>query len=53
MTSITLVTRALEKGHDVTAFARNPKGLGMEEEEGFRIVTGDALMSGAAATGSA
>jgi len=38
-----LVARALEKGHDVTAFARNPKGLGMEEEEGFRIVTGDAL----------
>jgi uncharacterized protein YbjT (DUF2867 family) len=38
-----LVTRALEKGHDVTAFARNPKGLGMEEEEGFRIFTGDVL----------
>jgi nucleoside-diphosphate-sugar epimerase len=38
-----LVTCALEKGHDVTAFARNPKGLGMEEEEGFRIVPGDVL----------
>ena len=38
-----LVKRALEKGHDVTAFARNPKGLGMEEEEGFRIVPGDVL----------
>jgi uncharacterized protein YbjT (DUF2867 family) len=38
-----LVARALEKGHDVTAFARNPKGLGMEEEEGFRIFTGDVL----------
>lgn len=38
-----LVARALEKGHDVTAFARNPKGLGMEEEEGFRIVPGDVL----------
>jgi uncharacterized protein YbjT (DUF2867 family) len=38
-----LVKRALDKGHDVTAFARNPKGLGMEEEEGFRIVPGDVL----------
>jgi uncharacterized protein YbjT (DUF2867 family) len=38
-----LVARALEKGHDVTAFARNPKGLGMEESDGFRIVTGDVL----------
>ncbi|HEY2367159.1 MAG TPA: NAD(P)H-binding protein, partial [Polyangiaceae bacterium] len=26
-----------------TAFARNPKGLGMEESDGFRIVTGDVL----------
>ena len=38
-----IVSRALEKGHDVTAFARNPKGLGIEEEEGFRIATGDVL----------
>ena len=38
-----IVARALEKGHEVTAFARNPKGLGMEEEEGFRIVPGDVL----------
>jgi putative NADH-flavin reductase len=38
-----LVARALEKGHDVMAFARNPKGLDMEEEEGFRIFTGDVL----------
>jgi len=38
-----LVTYALEKGHDVTAFARNPAGLKMHEEEGFRIFTGDVL----------
>ena len=38
-----LVSRALEKGHDVTAFVRNPKGLDMEEADGFRIFTGDVL----------
>lgn len=38
-----LVTRALDKGHEVTAFARNPKGLGMEPGEGFKIFTGDVL----------
>jgi putative NADH-flavin reductase len=38
-----LVTRALEKGHEVTAFARNPAGLAMKEEEGFHIFTGDVL----------
>jgi putative NADH-flavin reductase len=38
-----LVTRALEKGHEVMAFARNPAGLGMKEEEGFHIFTGDVL----------
>ncbi len=38
-----IVSRALEKGHDVTAFARNPKGLDMQEADGFRIFTGDVL----------
>ncbi len=42
-TGRSLVACALDKGHDVTAFARNPAGLAMDEEEGFHIFTGDVL----------
>jgi uncharacterized protein YbjT (DUF2867 family) len=38
-----LVARALEKGHEVTAFARNPKGLKIDKQEGFSVFTGDVL----------
>lgn len=37
-----LVTQALERGHEVTALARNPAALGMEHPR-FRIVPGNVL----------
>jgi putative NADH-flavin reductase len=38
-----IVARALERGHEVTAFVRNPEASGFEKEEGFRIFAGDVL----------
>jgi putative NADH-flavin reductase len=36
-----LVSQALERGHEVTAFARRPAGL--EARDGLRLVAGDVL----------
>lgn len=35
-----LVAKALEKGHEVTAFARNPEGIALKHER-LRAVRGD------------
>jgi putative NADH-flavin reductase len=37
-----LVTRALDKGHKVTAFARNPDAI-QQEDEHLQVFTGDVL----------
>jgi len=37
-----LVTQALEKGHDVTAFARRPEKLELDHQ-GLKVVQGDVL----------
>src|SRR5262245_28331548 len=38
-----IVARALERGHEVTAFVRNREGAGFKEEEGFHVFPGDVL----------
>jgi uncharacterized protein YbjT (DUF2867 family) len=38
-----IVARALEQGHEVTAFVRDPAACGFEEEEGFHVFGGDVL----------
>jgi uncharacterized protein YbjT (DUF2867 family) len=41
-----LVRQALERGHDVTAFTRDPTALG-DNRDGLEVVSGDALDAGA------
>src|SRR5262249_35223575 len=38
-----VVARARERGHEVTAFVRDPVASGFEEEEGFEVFAGDLL----------